>query len=315
MSSTASDQYLPVESQVQRGFGHVAWALLVYSIFVILWGAYVRATLSGAGCGDHWPLCDGEVVPSAPSTEKAIEFTHRVTSGIAWIWALVMAILGFSRGEMLRRASLRAFFFMTTEALVGAGIVLTKMVADNPDVYRGFWAAAHLINTFFLLSALTRLAFIASTPLRPSAKLLPLSRWHTVIAFCFVIAAATGAIAALGDTLFPSQSLAEGIAADFDSASHLFVRLRWLHPAAALVTAFVIGRYALGLALDDSEVSKLGRALLLLVLFQIALGLLNLMLLAPIWLQLVHLLMADIAWIVFVVITLKTRLRLAGTNL
>src|SRR5262249_41187531 len=67
-----------------------AWFVVAYNIAVILWGAYVRATGSGAGCGSHWPLCNGQVLPSAAQTQTLIEFTHRVTSGLSLV---LMAVL------------------------------------------------------------------------------------------------------------------------------------------------------------------------------------------------------------------------------
>ena len=60
-----------------------AWAVLAYNVVVILWGAIVRATGSGAGCGSHWPLCNGVVLPNAEKASTLIEFAHRATSGIA----------------------------------------------------------------------------------------------------------------------------------------------------------------------------------------------------------------------------------------
>ena len=71
-------------------FAVAASALLVYTVAVVLWGAYVRATLSGDGCGDHWPLCNGVAVPTDPSIKTIVELTHRVTSGLCWLWTLVM---------------------------------------------------------------------------------------------------------------------------------------------------------------------------------------------------------------------------------
>ena len=51
-----------------------AWGVLGYNLAVILWGAYVRATGSGAGCGSHWPLCNGTIVQPSPTTATLIEF-------------------------------------------------------------------------------------------------------------------------------------------------------------------------------------------------------------------------------------------------
>src|SRR5260370_17404356 len=83
-------------SEIGRGpVARFAWFGVAYNIIVIVWGAYVRATGSGAGCGSHWPLCNGEFLPTTPQTQTVIEFTHRVTSGgllvlvailLIWCW-------------------------------------------------------------------------------------------------------------------------------------------------------------------------------------------------------------------------------------
>ena len=69
-----------------------AWFVLAWNVVVILWGAYVRATGSGAGCGAHWPLCNGEVVPRAPTAAMLIEFSHRLSSGLALVAVIVLAV-------------------------------------------------------------------------------------------------------------------------------------------------------------------------------------------------------------------------------
>src|ERR671912_761132 len=66
-----------------------AWGVLSYNVAVIAWGAYVRATGSGAGCGEHWPLCNGTVIPRAPEIATIVEFSHRLTSGLA-----LLAVVG-----------------------------------------------------------------------------------------------------------------------------------------------------------------------------------------------------------------------------
>jgi heme A synthase len=94
---------------------------------VILWGAFVRATGSGAGCGSHWPLCNGELVPRAPQVETVIEFIHRATSGLAFLLVLGLFVLAwrvYPKGDLVRRAAALSFLFIVTEALVGAGLVL-----------------------------------------------------------------------------------------------------------------------------------------------------------------------------------------------
>ena len=142
----------------QSGLSRLAGISLGFTVFVILWGALVRATGSGAGCGSHWPLCNGEVVPQAPAVATIIEFGHRLTSGLALI--LAVALWRVARRSLpaeapARRAALASLIFMITEALIGAGLVLLEYVADDQRLARGFWVAGHLVNTFLLVAALT----------------------------------------------------------------------------------------------------------------------------------------------------------------
>ncbi|MGQ9832522.1 MAG: COX15/CtaA family protein [Candidatus Villigracilaceae bacterium] len=72
----------------KRYFSRFAQAIVSWNLAVIWWGAYVRATGSGAGCGSHWLLCNGEVIPQSPSVHTLIEFTHRMMSGLALVLIL-----------------------------------------------------------------------------------------------------------------------------------------------------------------------------------------------------------------------------------
>ncbi|HVR96418.1 MAG TPA: COX15/CtaA family protein, partial [Thermoanaerobaculia bacterium] len=139
-------------------FARYAWATLAYNVAVILWGAAVRATGSGAGCGSHWPLCNGEVLPRSPGVQTIIEFSHRVTSGLALLLVVGLVVFAFRarpRGDAARGAAVLSLLFILSEAAVGAGLVLFEMVAHNQSMARALWMAAHLINTFFLLGVLT----------------------------------------------------------------------------------------------------------------------------------------------------------------
>ena len=277
---------------MNRGYRRAAWGLLAFSIAVIAWGGLVRATLSGDGCGDHWPLCNGEVVPVDPRIETVVELTHRVTSGLVWIWALAMVFASRRATALVRNGARWVFFFMTTEALVGAGLVLLKLVADNPSLVRGWWTTAHLLNTFFLLAALVAHAFWASGggPLRlRRLSLGTRSLMITAIAMLLLVGA-SGAVAALGDTLIAAGTAADG--------SHLFVRFRVMHPVAALAAAaLVIGLGANIYAHGEVGARRVAPVLIALVCLQCGLGFLDVLLRAPVWMQIVHLVVADLVWI------------------
>ena len=284
-----------------------AWAVLGYNVAVILWGAYVRATGSGAGCGSHWPLCNGEVLPRSPDVAMLIEFSHRITSGFALIGVVVLLfwiLRTCPPGHPARWGGALSLFFMLTEAAVGAGLVLFQLVADNATLARAMFMAVHLLNTFVLLACITLTAWWLSGGQALSMRDRPSAAW-AVVAGCaaLMLVSTSGAVAALGDTLFPSGSLADGLAADLSASSHLLIRLRVLHPVFAVAVALAL----LWLAPRLSKIAgpagrRFARPVSSLVILQLGLGVLNLFLLAPVWLQLVHLLVADAIWIAFVLL-------------
>ena len=282
----------------------LAWGVLAYNLLVIVWGAFVRASGSGAGCGSHWPLCNGVVVPDTSKTKTLIEFSHRITSGLALVFVVILAVLLFRstpKGHPARRAAVASVFFMCTEALVGAGLVLFELVAHNASMKRALSMSLHLTNTFLLLAALTLTAWWSSggAPIR----LRNGGPVRIFLALSFVtmfLLGTSGAIAALGDTLFPSQSLAEGLRADLSPTASLLLRLRMLHPVIAFATAaVVVGTASISRVVLRSAplVRRFSRIVVVLVAVQLCAGLLNVALLAPTWMQLVHLLLADLVWI------------------
>ena len=284
-----------------RRFARYAWLVLGYNLAVILWGAVVRATGSGAGCGDHWPLCNGTVTPLAPTVHTLIEFTHRMMSGLDL--ALVAGLLvwsrrAFPRGHAARQGAALSGTFLITEALIGAGLVLLKKVAQNAD---GWWNSVHVLNTLALVASLALTAWWASgnKGMRPRGR----GAWVSWTGLgSFALLAVSGVIAALGDTLFPVRSLARGFAQDFDPASSMFLRLRIWHPVIAAAVCLWLLFYSLSAAAQGGVLRKLAYTVLGVMALQICAGALNLALLAPVPLQLVHLLLADVLWIALVVL-------------
>jgi heme A synthase len=293
-------------SSSQLSFARFAWAVLAFNLFVILWGAFVRASGSGAGCGSHWPLCNGEVVPRAPAVETLIELGHRLTSGMALLLVgglLFGAWRRFPPGHVVRSGAVLSMFLILTEALIGAGLVLFEMVADNASIARGFWISGHLINTFLLVAALALTAWWAS-----GGRRLRLEARGLVLLLAgllpVLVLGMSGAITALGDTLFPATSLSEAKAQTMSDTSHLFIRLRVWHPMLAVcvgVALVFVCWYAM-----RAGVGQTGRlfayALLGVYALQLFVGLVNVWLLAPIALQLIHLMLSDVVWILLVLL-------------
>lgn len=282
-----------------------AWGVLAYNLAVILWGAYVRATGSGAGCGSHWPLCNGTIVQPSPTTATIIEYSHRLTSGLALV--LVAALAGWTfratpKGHPARLGAAAAVFFMLTEAALGAGLVLFRLVADNATMARAMFVAAHLVNTFILLKALTLTAWWLEGRPRTAIGRRPLVAAVLIaLGLGVILTGASGAVAALGDTLFPSGSFAEGLRADLSATSHALIRLRVWHPAIAVTVGALLLLVAPRLVEDAGGLGhRLLRALVILVAVQLLAGLANVLLAAPIWMQMVHLVVADLLWITLV---------------
>lgn len=290
---------MTTDSAVRR-FHAWGWATLVVTLLVIVWGAVVRATGSGAGCGSHWPLCNGDVVPLEPTVATMIEFVHRVTSGgvmLMTVWLVVLARRAYPAGSQVRRWAWIFLAFMLIEAAIGAGIVLLELVADNASALRAGYVGGHLVNTLLLVGAIVSMLWWAQ---RPDAHVGPraTARGLSIALIGMLVVASTGAIVALGDTLFPHASLAEGIAADFDPTAHFLIRLRIWHPVAAVALAgWVLWMAWLHPALQTMGQARVRRFIVMAVLTQSALGVINLLLLAPLTLQMAHLFVSNLLWI------------------
>ena len=282
----------------------LAWIALGVNLIVILQGAVVRATGSGAGCGSHWPLCNGEVVPLAPNMETLIEFSHRLLSLGALLvgaWLLIAAWRLRKERPNLWGAALASFVFLILEALLGAATVLLGLTGENTTIARGVMVASHLVNSLLLVGALTATVVYARDRALGAPTLRGQGALGAVLGVGLVgmlVLAFSGGIAAMGNTMFPSESLAEGLAADFDASSHLLIRLRILHPLIA-ITVGVYLFLSLGLSWWLKPVpraKRLAQTLLGVYLVQLVIGTANLAFLAPTSLQLLHLLTAVLAF-------------------
>lgn len=289
---------------VNRSLVRYGWGVLAWNVAVVLWGAFVRATGSGAGCGNHWPLCNGQLTPRSPSAATVIEFTHRVTSGLDVLLVAVLVVWVFRACERRHPARLGAVLsavFLVAEALLGASLVLLEHTARNASAARGYSLSLHLVNTLALLASLALTAWWAGG--RPGLRVQGPARWMTAASLlAFAAMGVSGAIAALGDTLFPAHSLAAGLAQDLDAAGSIFLRLRVFHPLLALAGGGWLVAFASWSARRRPEVRTHAWGMAGLVFLQLLAGMVNIALLAPVWMQLVHLLLADTAWIALVLL-------------
>jgi cytochrome c oxidase assembly protein subunit 15 len=281
-----------------RAATRFAYITLGCFILVVLWGAIVRTSGSGAGCGANWPLCNGDFFPHHPRLATLIEFIHRSTSGICTLLDIALIAWTFRvtpRRHPARAAVLWSFAFLILEAALGAVLVLRHYVLDNTSNARVLMQSIHFTNTLLLMASLALVAlFLSPTRSEATTTPHPTPRGPALIAiFSTIAVGATGSLAALADTLFPSPTLRAALASDFAATSPLLVRMRWLHPAAALLAVLCV----LPLL---RRATRLSRIVLTLLLLQFALGLADIILLAPAWMQVLHLLGADLYWIALV---------------
>jgi heme A synthase len=215
-------------------------------------------------------------------------------------WLMIWAFRAFPRRHPVRLAAVLSGFFLVTEALLGALLVKLQHVARNADAYT---LSTHLVNTLTLLACLALTAWWSmGKPAtgQPAPRLRGKAAWMAAISLAAVmLLGVTGAISALGDTLFPAPSLAAGLARDFDPASSILLRLRGLHPLFAAAVGAWLTYYAVG-RLRPAKGAAL--RVIAMVWVQLLAGLVNFLLQAPVWMQMVHLLIADVLWISLVLL-------------
>lgn len=292
---------------MQKKFAKFAWFVLVYNIVVVIWGVFLRASKSGDGCGKYWLTCHNEVIPTAPQLKTIIEFSHRLMSGLDFLIVLglmIWVLRKFAKGEQIRKFAVVSFIFIITEALIGAGLVLTGNTALANTAVRPFWAIGHLLNTFVLIACLSLTAWLASggneISLRSKGKYV----WILALGIVgFILIGSSGSLAALSSMLYETKTLTEGLQQDFAGSSPLLLRLRISHPIISVLVGIFIAFMAGWLktkAEGNLWVERFSNSLTILVLIQMCFGALTLLMLAPILMQLGHLLLADLMWISFV---------------
>ena len=299
------------QAQPSIGLRRYAWGLTFYNVLIVLWGAVVRATGSGNGCGEHWPLCNGTVVQHWQTAANVIEFAHRASVGIAlpllvplviWTWRAT------AKRHLARVFAVASVAFTLTEGLLGALLVVLGLTAESRSPLRAVYLSLHLANTLMLLGSLALTGHFLD---RTTGRTRGAIEWRNIYGvtaglFVTLLVGVSGSLAALADTLFPAHTLGGAFAQEFTQrlAGPLtwLLHLRWLHPATSVLAAVYIGWLVLQ-AFGRPRLRKLGQAVTGLLIVQMALVVGDVLLLAPTWMQVLHLLGADLLWITVVVLS------------
>jgi heme A synthase len=293
---------MPFLAEKASSVARFAWATLCFNVAVALWGAFVRATGSGAGCGNKWPGCGGRVLGTSAKAQTIIEFTHRITSGAALLMVVILLFWCWRatlKGNWARYSAVLATAFLANEALLGAALVLLGHVAQDQSAGRILLLCLHFGNTLLLLATLA----LTATWLHSGSGNFTLIQKRTEVSAVVVGLLAmltigmTGTVAALGDTLFPATSLRVSLLQDFTSDSPALLHLRLLHPVLAVIAGIYVIWVVLKNASRRMRQSRASTVLIILLFTEIGIGMLNVLLLAPVWLQILHLLVADTIWI------------------
>lgn len=285
-------------------FHHFAWATLSVLLGVIAWGAYVRSSGSGAGLGNQWPFWSSEGIDPDRAFHFFVELVHRLTSAVSFV--MVVALVVWSRRRFLPRHAARRYaslslVVMVIEVLLGAGLVKFRLVEDNASAFRAFAVSLHLANTFLLIALVAMTAWHGSADRNVVAKGQGAVGWGLWIGIvATLLLGVSGALTALADTLFPPATMAQVMEQSVPATSHFLIQVRGIHP----LLAVSVGLYLILVAglvaylRPNDDVRAWSRLLVGLVLAQSVIGLANIALFTPHWLQMVHLIVADVMWIV-----------------
>ncbi|MEI7973932.1 MAG: COX15/CtaA family protein [Bdellovibrio sp.] len=290
-----------------RFWSKSSWILVFYTLLVILWGAWVRISFSGDGCGDHWPLCHGEILPLQYEKKTWVEFTHRIMSGAYGILVLIFFLKlrrTLPKSHPARFWNRMTLLFMISEALLGAKLVLLRLVGTNDSPLSSFSMGLHLMNSLILVGSSVLLAlFLSQSDWRrrsESPVLLERSRlrkFFILLGFGFLFLNFSGALAALSTTLFPAQNFLESLENQRQSP-HYLLALRSFHPILGLMFGIGFASFALILRNLAKEISVRRRSSLFAYVALATLGIrvLTLFLASPAILKISHLIGVYALW-------------------
>jgi heme A synthase len=213
-----------------RRFVTLAWAAAAATYLLIILGAIVRITGSGLGCGEHWPLCNGKLLPPL-DLPTMIEYGHRLAAVAVSVLVVALAVVGamtkgVGSGEWGRavRASYLAVGLLVLQIALGAITVKLSLPA---------WTVIlHLGTAMLILAAL----LIAARPARANPGPVGPRLIAAVLGFVTVLLGAlTANMGAAGAcTGFP---LCNGTIAPDGGLAHI----HWTHRVFAYgLTAYLI---------------------------------------------------------------------------
>lgn len=288
-------------------FAKFCWYTLIYTLAVVAWGVYLRASNFGDGCGSNWPMCGDNVDPIKGPIATLVESTHRLSTmllGVLSLVVIVWAYKSFEKGHLARKFSGLFLFMVLFEGWIGRYLVKRDLVTVNDTVERAVWMGVHVLSTFLLLGALVGAALSASR-IRPiTLKSQGAVGWLLGVGFVgTMLLGVSGAIAAFGNQVDPAV---------YGLADRLKPTAFWAHK---LSVAHPIGAVSIGLYLmlmsslvqhlrQDPFVRNASRTLIGVLIVQGIVGGANILLKAPVALQMIHLVLADLNWITVVVLAI-----------
>lgn len=296
-----SGETIPANS----GFATFAWIVLIYNLLVVGFGVFLRAAGLGDGCGENWPLCTGEKNPVKGSFATLIESTHRISTTLVGLFAIIMVVWAFryfAKGHPAKKMAVGFLVMTLFEGLVGRHLVVKGLVTDKDTVERAMWMMAHVVSIFLLLGFNVGAA-LSTSGIRPiQFRNQGVVGWLLGLGFfgTFLLGV-SGAISAFGHQVRPDV---EGLSERLQTGAFWASKLAIAHPiGSASIGLFMFLMCGLIQHLrPDPFVKNACRTVIGLLALQMGVGLLNIFMSAPIFMQMIHLVLADLNWISLVVL-------------
>ncbi len=179
------------DSNRLRAWSRFTWLAAAATFFLIAFGGFVRISESGLGCGDDWPLCNGQLIPDM-SFATFIEFGHRIIAAIVAVLVVTVAITAWkwgAGGDMvwtrLKRAGLVAVLLVIIQIMLGAVTVWLELPPASVILHLG---TAMLLLGLLIAAALTAGSGPAGRAVKMSDTASGVALWTAVYGFVVVLA-------------------------------------------------------------------------------------------------------------------------------